>query len=229
MKCSEKTKYSKLGVFFRLLVFAFIIKPFVLVFLGINVRNSNNIPSKGGMILVANHCSHVDTLVLMSLFRLKDIARIHPLAAGDYFFTCKIKSCFFRNIFGAVPCWRKATKNHSIQESFSEVIDIVNDGGIVIIYPEGTRSLDSEIHNFKTGVARIAKEVPNLPIVPFYIEGTDMVLPKKDFLIVPNIVRINVGESITFNGIDKGVDNHSDVHAFTSELFRRVSELKCDA
>lgn len=239
-KCPEMSKTSKLAVFFRLVFFALIIKPFVLVFLGINVRNSEHIPTKGGMILVANHCSHLDTIVLMSLFSLKDIARIHPLAAGDYFFTCKFKSWFFRNIFGAIPCWRKPSENHTVQESFKEVIDVVNDGGIVIIYPEGTRSMDSEIHNFKTGVSRIAKELPNVPVVPFYIEGTDMILPKKDFLIVPNIVSINVGESLTFNSIatttnsndttkSSDASKNSNVHAFTSELFRRVSELKEEA
>lgn len=176
--------------------------------------------------MVANHCSHLDTLVLMSLFSLTDIIRIHPLAAGDYFFTCKFKSWFFRNVFGAVPCWRKPSKNHNVDESFREVKDILNNNGIVIIYPEGTRSLNSEMNHFKTGVARIAKEVPNIPIVPFYIEGTDMILPKKDFLIVPNIVRINVGESITYESMNQ--EKSVEIHTFTAELFKRVYELKDD-
>jgi len=67
----------------RLLFHYLIIKPLVLVILGINARNRERLPSQGPAIIAANHNSHLDTLALMSLIPSGALSNVHPVAAAD--------------------------------------------------------------------------------------------------------------------------------------------------
>src|ERR1041384_2376207 len=69
----------------QMLLFALLIKPFMALFIGLRVRGREHLPRAGQFILVANHSSHLDTMSLLSLFRLTDLRRIRPVAAADYF------------------------------------------------------------------------------------------------------------------------------------------------
>ena len=71
--------------FIKVLFFGLIVKPIVFVVLGLNIRGRDNLPLTGPAILIANHNSHLDTMVLMSLYPLKQIHKIRPVAAADYF------------------------------------------------------------------------------------------------------------------------------------------------
>lgn len=65
----------------RWLFFTLIIRPFITIILGLNVRRLENLPEKGPAVIVANHNSHLDTLVLMTLFQGQKIHQIRPIAA----------------------------------------------------------------------------------------------------------------------------------------------------
>ena len=81
--------------FIKFIFFLFIVKPFVFWALGINARGMEKLPKTGPFIIAANHNSHLDTLILMSLFPISTILKIHPLAAEDYFCDTKFKSFLF--------------------------------------------------------------------------------------------------------------------------------------
>jgi len=201
----------------KYLFFLLFVRPFIFFVLGVNVRKYENLPKNGPAIIIANHNSHIDTLLLMSLFPVGMINKIHPVAAADYFCNTKFKSFFFKTLIGIIPIERKITKEN-IKTLFNGIYDALDNKEIIIIYPEGTRGDDNKIGSFKTGIAHIAKQKPDTPIIPIYINGPDKILPKVDSLIVPFISDVYIGEQITY-------DNKS-AQDFTAEIQQAVLNLK---
>ena len=203
----------------KFLFFFCFVKPYVYLVLGVNVSGAENLPkiSKGASIIVANHNSHVDTLLLMSLFSTPQILKIHPVAAADYFCNTKLKSFIFKTLLGLIPLQRKFGKTTK-EELFKEINETLRAGDTIIIYPEGTRGEDSTIKEFKSGVAHIAAMNPDVPVVPFYINGPDRILPKGTFLWVPFIADVYVSEGIKYDGTPTKV--------FTERIKTVVESLK---
>lgn len=194
-----------------------IVKPFILWFLGVNARNMERLPKNGPAIIVANHNSHLDTLIIMSLFSMSKIMKIFPVAAEDYFCNTKFKERFYKTFIGILPIKRKIGKVKK-EELFKDINNTLKDNNIIIIYPEGTRGEDNHINEFKTGVAHIAAMNPNVPIIPLYINGTDKILPKIDVVLVPFIADIYIAEPLYYDG--------SSTKVFTEKIKNIVENLK---
>ena len=205
--------------FFKYLFFLFIIKPYIYLILGVNVKGAENLPkvSKQPSIIVANHNSHVDTLLLMSLFSPSQILKIHPVAAADYFCNTKLKSFLFKTLIGLIPIKRKIGKTTK-EELFREINDALRSGETIIIYPEGTRGNDNSIQSFKSGVSHIAAMNPDIPVIPIYINGPDRILPKGAFLWVPFIADVYISEPIKYDG--------TPTRVFTERIKAAVEALK---
>ena len=203
----------------KYIFFTFFVRPYVFLVLGVNVRGAENLPkvSKGPSIIVANHNSHIDTLLLMSLFSGTQILKIHPVAAADYFCNTKLKSFIFKTLMGLIPLQRKFGKTTK-EELFKEINEALRAGETIIIYPEGTRGEDNSIEEFKSGVAHIAAMNPDVPVVPFYINGPDRILPKGAFLWVPFIADVYVAEGVKYDGTPTKV--------FTERIKNIVTTLK---
>ena len=121
--------------FLKILFFALVVKPLVLIGLGLNIRGRKNLPTAGGSIVAANHNSHLDALVLMSLFKLSQIHRIRPVAAADYFTSNRYLSWFSRVCMGIIPLERTAARFKL--EDFDVCHAALDAGDILIIFPEG--------------------------------------------------------------------------------------------
>jgi 1-acyl-sn-glycerol-3-phosphate acyltransferase len=73
-------------------------------------------------------------------------------------------------------------------------------GSSLIVFPEGTRSLDGKIQPFKGGLYHIAQSRPTTPFVPILLDNLNRILPKGEFLAVPLIATITVGSPLLIHG-----------------------------
>ena len=198
--------------------FLLLIRPFLLIVAGVYVKGKENLPKNGPCIIAANHNSHIDTMVLMSIFPLAQINKVRPVAAADYFLSNKYLAWFSLNMIGIIPLSRKPRKSEG--HPFAKVDEALHNGDIVIIFPEGTRGDSEAIQPFKTGVAHLASSFKDIPIVPIYMNGAGKCLPKGEALFVPFTIGVNVAEPIYFKDDDK--------KAFTGTLEASIKKLESE-
>ncbi|MGJ7092944.1 MFS transporter [Vibrio hannami] len=124
--------------------------------------NLQHIPEKGGALIVCNHVSYVDALLLSAvcprLIRFvmeEDYANFPPLKG-------------FLNRAGVIPI--DGTKRRSIRRAFTEVEEALSEGHIVCIFPEGRLTSNGDIHEFMRGVDIILKRSP-VPVIPMALKG----------------------------------------------------------
>lgn len=176
------------------LFFLFIVKPFVLVFLGLNIRHHERLPKSGPAVLVANHNSHLDTIVLMSLFSSKLRNKLRPVAAADYFLKNPLLSWFSTKIIGIIP-FKRVRSSHK-EDLFSCLTEAINEKSILIFFPEGTRGNPECMVEFKKGIAHFIAKNPNLPVVPIFLHGLGKSLPKGSWLPIPFFCDVFIGETL---------------------------------
>jgi 1-acyl-sn-glycerol-3-phosphate acyltransferase len=159
------------------------------------ITGKENLPSPP-FILCSNHCSHMDTPVLMLSTGLS-FSRFGMVAAKDYFFDNKKRNQLLNLFMNLIPINRICTKS-SIKDDVGFCKNFIDSGCNLIIYPEGTRSLSGEIQSFKSGVALIASEL-NLPIVPVHIKGTFQAMPKGRNFPRPSKISASIGKPLSIN------------------------------
>ena len=204
----------------RLLFFAVFVRPLTFLVLGLNIRGRKHLPVDGPAIIVANHNSHLDTLVLMSLFPLENLRKVHPVAAADYFLTGKFISWFSQKIIGIIPLSRKMS--HKNRDPFSPIKRALDRGEIIIFFPEGSRGSPEEMTPIKSGIAHLVKDHPHVPIVPVFLSGLGKALPKGDPILVPFHVDVKIGEPIF-----QGIDRNALIEAIREEFESACLAKKC--
>ncbi len=192
----------------RLFLITFVLRPAARLMLGADIVGQKNLPTAGPAIVAANHNSHVDTLLLLTLFSPRALARVRPVAAADYFLASPAISWFSRNIIGIVPVDRAAAG--SGVDVLSGARAALESGDILIIFPEGSRGVaGEEMAPLKGGVARLSEACPRAPVTPVWIQGAGRVLPKGALIPVPLTCCALAGPPIHWRG-DRG--------AFMAEL-----------
>lgn len=198
----------------RFLFFLLVVRPILLIVLGANVRHRQRLPARGPAILAANHNSHLDALVLISLFPLRQLHRIRPVAAVDYFFRNRPLRWFSERIIGVVPLDR--TPKHGKGDPLGPLSKALEAGSILVLFPEGTRGRPEEVGEIRTGIAHVARRHPEVPIHPVFAHGLGKALPSGEALLVPFVCDIFVGEPLRWTG---------DRSTFMETLACRMNQL----
>jgi 1-acyl-sn-glycerol-3-phosphate acyltransferase len=158
---------------------------------GSTVRWIDCQPDTCQRIYFANHTSHLDALVLWSSLP-PDVRRVtRPVAAKDYWDKGIVRPYLARHVFEALLIDRKNIKVH--QSPVDMMIQAIGQHYSLIVFPEGHRSNDSDIDEFKSGLYYLAKKRPDLELVPVHIDNLNRVLPRGEFLPVPLLSCISFG------------------------------------
>jgi 1-acyl-sn-glycerol-3-phosphate acyltransferase len=127
----------------------------------------------GPVIFVANHCSHVDTPVLLLSLPAEWRRRTAVAAAADYFYTRWWLAGAVSLAFGTVPL---ARHGRSASGDAARIGRLLDGGWSLVVFAEGTRSRDGRVARMRSGAAVLAAR-HGLPIVPVHIAGTGEAMP----------------------------------------------------
>ena len=179
------------------------------------------VPDDGAVILASNHLAVADSFYLPLVVK----RRITFLAKSEYFTGAGIKGWFqrwFYTVAGQVPIDR--TDADSAQAALDTAARILNEGKLLGMYPEGTRSPDGRLYKGKTGVARMALEA-GVPVIPVAMLGTDRVNPIGSRTWRPHKVHIKIGEPLDFSRYHGMAGDRFIERSMTDEIMYALMEL----
>jgi 1-acyl-sn-glycerol-3-phosphate acyltransferase len=139
-------------------------------------------------IYVANHASHVDTGLLLSVLPPTVRHRTVLAAAADHFFDRRWKAHLWSLVFAAIPIERHRVNRKSAEDAAA----LVRDGWNLIIFPEGGRSHDGWFQSMRGGAAYLATRTGR-PVVPVHIDGTYRIWPRGGSRLRRSPTRITFG------------------------------------
>ena len=185
------------------------------------VKGLDNVPASGAAILASNHLSFSDS-IFMPLMVPRPVVF---LAKSEYFtgkgVKGKLTAAFFR-LTNQLPMDRSG--GAASAQSLNAGMNVLKNGSLLGIYPEGTRSPDSRLYRGKVGVARLALQA-RVPVIPVAMIGTDKVQPigKR----VPNIRRIGMifGEPMDFSRYYGMEDDRLIQRSVTDEIMYELMRL----
>jgi 1-acyl-sn-glycerol-3-phosphate acyltransferase len=184
----------------------------------VRVTGLENVPAEGAVIVASNHQAFCDSLFIPLVVK----RRVTFVAKAEYFESWKT-NWFFRAV-GQIPMNREG--GDAAKRSLGEAQQLLECGGCLGIYPEGTRPPDERLHRGRTGVARLAFAA-RCPVVPIGIRGTRAIQPIGARLMRPfKTVEIKIGEPLDFVArYGDRLDDPLVMRQATDELMWEIRQL----
>jgi 1-acyl-sn-glycerol-3-phosphate acyltransferase len=162
-----------------------------------------------------NHTSHLDFILIWSALPAAARARTRPVAGADYWMRGRVRRYLAARVFHAVLIERGATGHERGESGSRHVLTHVRDDTLshvrgamrsvdaiaeamgeetsIIVFPEGTRSMDGTMLPFRSGLYHLCLLKPGLELVPVYLDNMTRILPKGEVLPVPLLSRVTFG------------------------------------
>lgn len=159
-----------------------------------HVNGMKNVPKTGNFIVASNHLSFFDSVIIQSLFP----RQVAFFAKAEYFTTKGFKGRFMKTFFsavGSIPVER-GDQTASVA-ALDKLVEVLETGEGVGIYPEGTRSRDGRLYRGRTGVGWLTLTT-GAPVIPVGLVDTDKLQPGGSNRIRRYRFTINVGEPMHF-------------------------------
>jgi 1-acyl-sn-glycerol-3-phosphate acyltransferase len=166
------------------------LKAFLGSYFRLRIVGRKRIPKTGAFVLVANHGSHLDAVALSCALPVRQWHHAYAAAAQDYFFRGIFRSLVAVVFTNAVPFDRRDDPKASL-ELCADVLCVSPEA--LLMFPEGTRSPDGEVHEFRAGVGRLVAGTET-PVLPAYIDGAFRAWPRGSAIPRPRRVTIAIGE-----------------------------------
>jgi 1-acyl-sn-glycerol-3-phosphate acyltransferase len=180
-----------------------------------------HVPKEGAVVLASNHLSFIDSIFLPLVVDRPVIF----LAKSEYFTGKGLKGWATRVFFqaaGQLPIDRSGGK--ASEAALETGLRVLNEGSILGIYPEGTRSPDGKLYRGRTGVARMVLE-SGAPVIPVAMIGTREVMPIGQRL--PNVRRVGIifGDPLDFSRFHGLEGDRFVLRSVTDELIYHLRTL----
>ncbi len=153
-------------------------------------------------IYYANHSSHLDGLVIWASLPRALRTTVHPVAAADYWNKTALRRYLATRVFNAVLVERRnqaAASEEAVikHDPLQPLLDKLEQGHSLIFFPEGTRGTGDDVAAFKSGLYYLTQRLPDVQLVPVWLENMNRVLPKGSRLVVPIICTANFGTPLS--------------------------------
>jgi len=142
------------------------------------------------LIIITNHASHLDAVSVAAAVPFKYWLDLYLTAAKDYWFRNPVFTYFSKHCLGAIPIDRKDRKGEAIKLCTNLLTNLERIW--LILFPEGTRSKDGYINEFKRGVSVFSMKT-DTPILFLYLEGNNKLWPKGRLIPFPGTLKVHVG------------------------------------
>lgn len=159
-----------------------------------SVTGREHLPSKPPFVLIANHASHLDALILAACLSRGVSGCVHPIAAGDVFFETPLIRAFAAMAINALPMWRKKVGRHALDDLKARLH--AGECGY-ILFPEGARSRDGGALKWKAGIGMMVAGT-QIPVIPCRIDGAFDALRPERALPQPVKIRVEVMPAMRF-------------------------------
>lgn len=147
-------------------------------------------PKAEQRIYFANHQSHLDWVLIWAALPRDLRLRTRPIAARDYWTATPLKHWITREIFNAVYVSRQRSED---QDPLEPLIDALDKGDSLVIFPEGTRHNKGDPQAFKSGLYHLAEQFPQVTLIPAWIDNVQRVMPKGEVVPVPILCSVTFG------------------------------------
>lgn len=163
---------------------------FVRLLTGAQARWHGCPPKAEQRIYFANHQSHADLVLIWAALpqELRSITR--PIAAKDYWTASRFKRWITSAVFNAVYVERERKGD---EDPLAPLIAALESGDSLILFPEGTRGHAEDPQAFKSGLYNLARQFPDVVLVPAWIHNVQRVMPKGEVVPVPVLCSVTFG------------------------------------
>ena len=149
-------------------------------------------PSYAQRIYFANHASNGDFVLIWTVLPVALRNRTRPVAALDYWLQSPLRAFIGRDVFNAVLIDRRPGER--VDDPVTQMVAALDEGSSLILFPEGGRnSGDTPLLPFKSGLYHLARQRPNIDLVPVWISNLNHVMPKGKVIPVPLICTLTFG------------------------------------
>ncbi len=203
-------------------LFAFATRTFLRLWNRLEIHGQKNVPREPPFIVVGNHASHLDALVLAAPLPYGIRDRVFPLAAGDIFFQSAVVSALAAGFINAIPLWRKQSTPKALQELRQR---LVNEPCVYLLFPEGARTRDGNYLRFKPGVGMLVAG-STVPVVPCHLRGTFEACPAGRFFPLPRKIAITIGQPLRFPDVANNREGWDIIIGQVEKKIRELGERK---
>jgi 1-acyl-sn-glycerol-3-phosphate acyltransferase len=193
-------------------------KAFFRLYHRLSVEAGDFIPRQPPFVIVANHTSHLDALLLAAALPCRLCDRVFPVAAGDVFFSTPAMSLFAATLINALPMWRRNCGSHALAELRKRLVE---EPCGLILFPEGTRSRDGSLGPFKAGLGMLTAGT-TVPVIPCHLSGAFHAFPPEARLPRPRKIRLKIGQPLLFDSVPNVRDGWDQIANLAQEAVRQL-------